>query len=90
MYLSNQTCPDCKYTMHVTCSWPAVIPGEPTILTFVCQNCALMQRLEGYAVKKPFEQDIIITPTGRNVLERHHDAYNKMLPYMQGERFTVV
>lgn len=89
MYLSNQACPDCGHTLHVTWEWPAVITGQSTPLTFVCQNCALMQALEGYAVKKPFDQDIIITPIGQNVLERHYDAYNKALPYLVSELFVI-
>jgi hypothetical protein len=48
-----------------------------------------MQALEGYAVKKLFDQNIIITPTGQNVLERHYDAYNKALPYIVSELFVL-
>ena len=59
MYLSNQNCPDCGRVLHITWFWPAVITGEPTALTFVCQNCAVNKRLEGYAMKKTFEQDVI-------------------------------
>lgn len=90
MYLSNQTCPDCGYRLHVTWEWPAIILNEPVKLIFICQNCAINKKLEGYAVQKPFEQDVIIVPVGRNVLERHHDAYDKALSYIDSERFTII
>lgn len=82
MYISNQTCPDCGHVLHVTWHWPAVVMGRQLELTFVCQNCAVMQALEGYAVKQPFKNAVTITPTGRNVLQRHFDAYQQARPYL--------
>lgn len=89
MYLSNQTCPDCGHRLHVTWNWPEVITGQPVELTFVCQNCALSQGQKGYAVKRPFKQDVTITPAGRNVLERHYNTYNQALPYMDSRYHEV-
>lgn len=89
MYLSNQLCSDCGHRLYVTWSWPPVITGKPFPLIFVCQNCALQQCLDGYAVKKPFPNDMIITPKGSNVLLRHYDAYNQALPFMQNGRFIT-
>lgn len=89
MYLSNQICPECGYTLHLTWPWPAVIAGTPTPLVFVCQNCALMQQAEGLVERKPSPQGVIITPEGRNVLERHHSAYNQAIPYMAERKVHI-
>lgn len=89
MYLSTQLCSDCGHRLHVTWSWPPIITGEPFALTFVCQNCALQQQLEGRSIKKPFDNDIIITPKGSNILLRHYDAYNQALPYIHGGHVIV-
>ncbi|MEN6565297.1 MAG: hypothetical protein ABFC57_03250 [Veillonellales bacterium] len=73
----------------MTWNWPAVITGQPVEVTFVCQNCALMQGKKGYVIKKPLEKAVTITPAGRNVLERHYSTYNQALPYMDSQYHAV-
>jgi len=89
MYLSNQTCPVCGHRLHVTWSWPPVITGTPTALVFVCQNCAINEMANGYIERKPFADDVIIKPEGRNVLVRHYSAYNQAIPYMAERKIPI-
>lgn len=89
MYLSTQDCPVCGHRLHVTWTWPPVIAGTPTPLVFACQNCALHQRAEGIVERKPFPNDVIITPEGRNVLARHHSAHNQAIPYMAERKVPI-
>lgn len=63
--------------------------GQPVKLTFVCQNCALSKALDGYDVKRPFTEDVIIMPVGWNMLERHYNIYNQTLVYMD-KQYTAV
>ena len=43
----------------------------------------------GYIERKPFADDVIIKPEGRNVLVRHYSAYNQAIPYMAERKIPI-